>query len=75
MRSLVEEAYTVIDFDEESQPGQLMNISNPADLSLSVLSIWAHFFKTNTQWPFVNIIGRGLEMYRGILVDHRKGMM
>ncbi|KAL4964006.1 uncharacterized protein BDV14DRAFT_190522 [Aspergillus stella-maris] len=77
VRRIVEEAYSVIDFDgegEESfQSTHLINVRDPADLSLAVLNIWAHFFKSNTQWPFINIIGLGLEMYRSILVRDGQG--
>ncbi|KAK8124896.1 uncharacterized protein PG998_000655 [Apiospora kogelbergensis] len=41
--------------------------TEPGRLSLAVLKIWAHFFKSNTQWPFINIIGKSLEKYREIL--------
>lgn len=41
--------------------------TEPGSLSLAVLKIWAHFFKSNTQWPFINIIGKSLEKYREIL--------
>ncbi|KAE8153872.1 hypothetical protein BDV25DRAFT_126920 [Aspergillus avenaceus] len=75
VRRLVEEAYTVIDFDEDSLPVQHIVIRNPADLSLCVLKISAHFFKSNTQWPFINIIGSGLEMYCRTLVHDRQSMM
>ncbi|KAL4995910.1 hypothetical protein BDV10DRAFT_202722 [Aspergillus recurvatus] len=73
VRRVVEEAYAVIDFDEEFQTTHPVNIRDPAGLSLAVLNIWAHFFKSNTQWPFINIIGRGLVIYRGILVRNRQG--
>ncbi|KAK8081488.1 hypothetical protein PG996_000269 [Apiospora saccharicola] len=39
--------------------------TEPGSLSLAVLKIWAHFFKSNTQWPFINIIGKSLEKYHG----------
>ncbi|KAL3466689.1 hypothetical protein BJX64DRAFT_214812 [Aspergillus heterothallicus] len=74
VRRIVEEAYSVIDFDEEeSQPTHRINARDPADLSVAVLKIWAHFFKSNTQWPFINIIGRSLVLYCGILVQNRHG--
>lgn len=41
---------------------------DPASLSLAVLKIWAHFFKSNAQWPFINIIGQSLEQYRALLL-------
>ncbi|KAL2826175.1 hypothetical protein BJY01DRAFT_150385 [Aspergillus pseudoustus] len=74
VRRIVEEAYSVIDFDEEeSQSTYHINIRDPAHLSLAVLKIWAHFFKSNTQWPFINIIGRSLVKYCGILVQNSHG--
>ncbi|CAG9992120.1 unnamed protein product [Clonostachys byssicola] len=66
VRSIVEEANDVVDFeDEEEPPGDLRE---PRQLGFAVLKIWAHFFKRNTQWPFINIIGAGLEKYREILI-------
>ncbi|KAI1854776.1 hypothetical protein JX265_002413 [Neoarthrinium moseri] len=64
VRCVVEEAFAVVDFEEDEPIPQ----SDPASLSLAVLKIWAHFFKSNTQWPFINIIGRSLEAYREMLV-------
>ncbi|KAL3489260.1 hypothetical protein BJX62DRAFT_226676 [Aspergillus germanicus] len=74
VRRIVEEAYSVIDFDEEeSQSTNLINFRDPKDLSIAVLKIWAHFFKSNTQWPFINIIGQSLIVYCGILLQNRLG--
>jgi hypothetical protein len=74
VRRIVEEAYSVIDFDEgESQSPNLINFRDPRDLSIAVLKIWAHFFKSNTQWPFINIIGQSLTVYCGILLQNRHG--
>ncbi|RDW69158.1 putative C2H2 type zinc finger-containing protein [Aspergillus mulundensis] len=70
VRCIVKEAYTVIDFDDE--PAASVSFLDPAFLSLAVLEIWAHFFKSNTQWPFINIIGQGLEKYRELLVQKRQ---
>ncbi|KAG6362448.1 hypothetical protein INS49_010678 [Diaporthe citri] len=66
VRCIVEEAYDVVDFDEDEadQPTD----RDPASLSLAVLKIWAHFFKSNAQWPFINIIGKSLEQYRELLI-------
>jgi hypothetical protein len=64
VRCIVEEAYAVVDFDEQEQHQQ----NDPANLSTAVLRIWAHFFKSNTQWPFINIIGMSLEIYREMLL-------
>jgi hypothetical protein len=46
-----------------------MDTYNSAGLALAVLKIWAHFFKSNSQWPFINIIGQGLALYRGMLIQ------
>lgn len=70
VRCIVEEAYDVVDFDEseaEAETEQQLNV-DPQGLSLAVLKIWAHFFKSNTQWPFINIIGASLEHYREMLL-------
>ncbi|KAK6087648.1 hypothetical protein SCUP234_01287 [Seiridium cupressi] len=63
VRCVVEEAYAVVDFEEDTIPQ-----SDPHSLSLAVLQIWAHFFKSNTQWPFINMIGLSLEKYREMLI-------
>lgn len=73
MRCIVEEAYDVVDFDEseaEAGAGQSRRrlSLDPQGLGLAVLKIWAHFFKSNTQWPFINIIGASLERYREMLI-------
>ncbi|KAL4900034.1 hypothetical protein BDW74DRAFT_188742 [Aspergillus multicolor] len=70
VRCIVEEAYTVIDFDVDLAAS--VDFQDPGFLSLAVLEIWAHFFKSNTQWPFINILGHGLEKYREILVQKRQ---
>ncbi|KAK7403270.1 hypothetical protein QQX98_010961 [Neonectria punicea] len=64
VRCVVEEAYAVVDFDEEEAGLRL----DPQGLSFAVLKIWAHFFKRNTQWPFINILGASLEKYRDQLI-------
>lgn len=66
VRCIVEEAYDVVDFDEDEADQQTNR--DPASLSLAVLKIWAHFFKSNAQWPFINIIGKSLEQYRELLI-------
>jgi len=53
----------VIDFDPSAGPP---DFQDPAHLGLGVLQIWAHFFSSNTQWPFINVIGRSLEKYRSM---------
>ncbi|KAK8090272.1 C2H2 type zinc finger domain-containing protein [Apiospora hydei] len=73
VRCIVEEAYAVVDFDDDNSNNgcsgeeELDVPTEPGSLSLAVLKIWAHFFKSNTQWPFINIIGKSLEKYREIL--------
>jgi hypothetical protein len=66
VKCIVEEAYAVVDFDDD--PPEVIDTSNSADLALAVLKIWAHFFKSNSQWPFISVIGQGLAMYRGMLI-------
>ncbi|RYP39858.1 hypothetical protein DL767_001977 [Monosporascus sp. MG133] len=63
---IVEEAWDVVDFDEVEPVASTR--SDPSSLGAAVLKIWAHFFKSNTQWPFINIIGLSLEKYREILL-------
>lgn len=63
VRCIVAEAYAVVDFDDQEPEVP----TDPGSLSLAVLKIWAHFFKSNTQWPFINIMGHSLERYREIL--------
>ena len=67
VKSIVDEAYAVTDFTDPSAGPT--DIQDPAHLGLGVLQIWAHFFSSNTQWPFINIIGRSLEKYRAILAN------
>lgn len=69
VRCIVEEACDVVDFDDEEC--DVSADRDPASLSLAVLKIWAHFFKSNTQWPFINIIGNSLERYRELLIASR----
>lgn len=66
---IVEEAYDVVDFEDDEIDHHTDR--NPASLSLAVLRIWAHFFKSNAQWPFINIIGQSLEKYRELLIQSR----
>ncbi len=70
VRCIVEEAYDVVDLDKsraETETEQQLRLE-PQGLSLAVLRIWAHFFMSNTQWPFINIIGASLERYREMLL-------
>ncbi|KAJ5992472.1 hypothetical protein N7451_008196 [Penicillium sp. IBT 35674x] len=57
---IVEEAFSSIDLDDESDaPPNL----EPASLGMAVLRLWARLFKRNAQWPFINILGQSLERY------------
>jgi hypothetical protein len=69
VRCIVEEAYDVVDF--EGGEADIQTDRDPASLSLAVLKIWAHFFKSNAQWPVINIIGQSLEKYRELLIRSR----
>ncbi|KAJ5795128.1 hypothetical protein N7457_001727 [Penicillium paradoxum] len=62
-RCIVEEAYSSIDIDEEETPPDL----EPASLGLAVLKLWARLFGTNTQWPFINVLGQSLEQYMSMI--------
>ncbi|RMZ31208.1 hypothetical protein D0859_04691 [Hortaea werneckii] len=64
-RCIVEEAYATVDFDTPWTDANDMHA--PKSLSLGVLQIWTHFFTTNRQWPFINIIGQGLKKYSDML--------
>lgn len=65
VRCIVEEALSVMDFEDEETEQSL----DPKGLSLAVLKIWAHFFKSNTQWRFINVMGASLEQYRDLLIQ------
>ncbi|RWA03572.1 hypothetical protein EKO27_g11534 [Xylaria grammica] len=54
VRCIVEEAYATVDFDGDQSEFHGEDLLH---LSLSVLKIWGHFFRSNTQWPFINMIG------------------
>jgi hypothetical protein len=58
-RCIIEEAYSSIDLDEGEAPPNL----EPASLGMAVLKLWARLFRTNTQWPFINVLGQSLERY------------
>ncbi|RYO76371.1 hypothetical protein DL766_006666 [Monosporascus sp. MC13-8B] len=62
---IVEEAWDIVDFDEAEPVASIR--SDPSNLGAAVLKIWAHFFKSNTQWPFINTIGLSLDKYRETL--------
>ncbi|TLD18010.1 hypothetical protein PspLS_10454 [Pyricularia sp. CBS 133598] len=70
--TIVEEAYAVVDFDDggdnhEHFRGEAAG-KGPGQLGLDVLRIWAHFFRRNAQWKFINFIGLSLEKYRDLLI-------
>ncbi|KAI6840196.1 amidase signature enzyme [Hortaea werneckii] len=65
VKCIVEEAYATVDFDTPWTNANDMH--TPKALSLGVLQIWTHFFTSNRQWPFINIIGQGLKKYSGTL--------
>ena len=58
-RCIIQEAYSSIDTDDGEAPPDL----EPASLGLAVLKLWARLFGTNTQWPFINVLGQSLEEY------------
>lgn len=63
-RCIVEEAYSSIDIEDESEtPPNL----EPAALGMAVLRLWARLFKRNTQWPFINCLGQSLEQYMSMI--------
>jgi len=73
VRYIVDEACAVVDFDEDVGDHTFLASANPhragpSHLALSVLRIWSHFFKGNTQWPFINMIGESLQLYRELLL-------
>ncbi|TLS26275.1 hypothetical protein PpBr36_04893 [Pyricularia pennisetigena] len=73
--TIVEEAYAVVDFDDGGGGGGIDHdgvrvgaaLKDPAQLGLDVLRIWAHLFRKNAQWKFINFIGQSLEKYRELL--------
>lgn len=64
VKCIVEEAYAVVDFDEERE---LTVPDEPFQLGLAVLHIWSRFLQGNTQWQFVNNLGISLEKYTKML--------
>lgn len=72
VRRIVQEAWAVVDFDEDDAlDGSIVPDADPSPtlLSFAVLKIWAHFFKSNTQWRFIKMIGESLEKYRRLLME------
>ncbi|KAI6370603.1 hypothetical protein MCOR25_004147 [Pyricularia grisea] len=69
--TIVEEAYAVVDFDDGGDDYERVRgavLKDPGQLGLDVLRIWAHFFRRNAQWRFINFIGLSLEKYRELLI-------
>ncbi|KAM0276786.1 hypothetical protein ACHAQH_006375 [Verticillium albo-atrum] len=64
---IVDEACMTVDFVAEEYSGPVER--EPGSLGLAVLMIWAHFFKSNTQWPFINIMGQALQEYRELVLE------
>lgn len=70
VRRIVQEAWAVVDFDEDDDTDIIPAVDASASiLAVAVLQIWAHFFKSNTQWRFINMIGESLEKFRKLLID------
>lgn len=70
--TIVEEAYAVVDFDDGGDDYKRVRgavLKDPGQLGLDVLRIWAHFFRRNAQWRFINFIGLSLEKYRELLIQ------
>lgn len=64
VRCIIEEAYAVVDFDEDETGDDVPTVPNePFALGLAVLNIWRRFFCGNTQWQFVVNLGLSLEKY------------
>jgi hypothetical protein len=62
VNAIVQEALSYLDFDEADNKMEI-DIMQPYTLGLAVPRLWARLFKHNVQWPFINIIGQGLEKY------------
>lgn len=58
IRLIVDEAYDSMDTEEGDVPGR-----KPSELAAAVLGIWSRFFKQNSQWKFINILGESLSRY------------
>ncbi|KAJ5689182.1 hypothetical protein N7462_003574 [Penicillium macrosclerotiorum] len=61
---IVEEAYSSIDLEDESEAPRNLE---PSTLGMAVLRLWARLFRRNTQWPFINILGQSLEQYMAMI--------
>jgi hypothetical protein len=68
VRCIIQEAYTVVDFDSPEEGEDELAVPNePYQLGFAVLKIWCRFFQGNTQWQFVVNLGLSLERYMKIL--------
>ncbi|KAL6692408.1 fungal-specific transcription factor domain-containing protein [Trichoderma pleuroticola] len=68
VNAIVQEATSYLDIDE-ADIGIEVDISRPSTLGLAVSRLWARLFMHNVQWPFINIIGQGLQKYAETLQD------
>ncbi|KAL1865062.1 hypothetical protein VTK73DRAFT_5517 [Phialemonium thermophilum] len=66
---IIEEAALTVEFHDDELEVVRMPVERRelTSLALAVLMVWAHFFKSNTQWPFINIIGKSLQEYGNLL--------
>lgn len=62
VNAIVQEAISYLDIDK-ADIGLDIDISRPHTLGLAVSRLWARLFMHNVQWPFINIIGQGLQKY------------
>ncbi|KAL7785693.1 fungal-specific transcription factor domain-containing protein [Trichoderma afarasin] len=62
VNAIVQEAISYLDIDK-ADIGIDVDISRPHTLGLAVSRLWARLFMHNVQWPFINIIGQGLQKY------------
>ncbi|KAJ4859493.1 fungal specific transcription factor domain-containing protein [Trichoderma breve] len=62
VNAIVQEAKSYLDIDK-ADIGLDIDISRPHTLGLAVSRLWARLFMHNVQWPFINIIGQGLQKY------------
>ncbi|KAL7908450.1 fungal-specific transcription factor domain-containing protein [Trichoderma velutinum] len=62
VNAIVQEAISYLDIDK-ADISMDIDISRPYTLGLAVSRLWARLFMHNVQWPFINIIGQGLQKY------------
>lgn len=67
VKYIIEEAECVVDFDAVEAMDRLPE--GPSKLGLSVIRVWSHFFRSNTQWPIINMLGESLDGYLKILLS------